>query len=423
MKNILLFVAALSVMEAAGAEAQRVWRPFNDSSPWNQKIPPDVQIDPQSQELIDGVAKGVFNVNIAEWSIPLYYINADTVPKVHVINSRTGIYGRGFAEPNAIPILPCFVASPPVGEFSDNHMSIIDTARKIEWGMWATRKNKDGVWTTGLGAVTDLGGTGVERPWFDQERDLDAHRARAGGFPLVAGLIRPEEIQAGRIGHALVFAYQRGRSEFFVPPASTAQATFMEMDNKSGIPMGGRIQLDPVIDVDTLPLSPACKVIARALQEYGAFNGDYAGATVLYADNSPRAVALWEGVLKPDDFQKVFTPAFIRKYFRVIKLGDLLPGQNLAGGEIGFVAFTFPGARNVSVDWLARRVTCIADSSMDLAHVTPAFRTVRKNSRVSIDSKEQTSGTSVVDLRRPVTCRIEVPGVGVAEWTLIVHTH
>ena len=132
--------------------------------------------------------------------------------------------------------------------------------------------------------------SGIEKPWFEQEHEFDAHRARASGFPLIAGLIRPEEIEAGRIEHALVFAYQRGRSELF-SPASKAQATTYEMNNRIGIPMGEGIQLDPSINVDTLHLNPACKIIAKALQEYGAFNGDYAGVTVLYADNSPSALS------------------------------------------------------------------------------------------------------------------------------------
>ena len=419
MKQFILFVAGLFLSFTADSLSQNSWRPFGNESPWNQKITAEARIDSQSIQLIDDLAKGDFNINIDNWSIPVYYINSDTVPKVNVINSRPGIYGRGFGEPNQIPILPDFIASPPAGDFSDNHMSIVDTAKMIEWGMWATRKNRDGNWTTGLGATTDLKGTGVEKPWFEQEHEFDAHRARAGGFPLIAGLIRPEEIKAGKIEHALVFAYQRGRSEFFVSPASTAQATFMEMNNRIGIPMGGRIQLDPTINVDTLDLSPACKIIAKALQEYGSFNGDYAGATVLYADNSPRALQLWRGILKSEDFRKVFTPAFVRKYFRVLTIGQLLPGQNLDNGRAGFVEYSFPGAKSTSIDWLARTIICVADRSMDLQHVAPIFMTVKKNSSVFHKNRKQTSGRSTVDLRKAVTYRVDDPDAGSAVWTVM----
>jgi hypothetical protein len=399
---------------------QNAWRPFNKKSIWNTKIPANAKTDPQSQQLIDSLALGGFYININDWSIPVYFVNSDTIPKVNVINSRPGIYGKGFKEPNHIPALLNFIASPPVGDFSDNHLCIIDTNKMIEWDMWAARKNNEGKWTTGLGAVTDLKSTGVEMPWFEQKHEFDAHRSRASGFPLIAGLIRPDEIKAGKIEHALVFAYQRGRSEFFIPPASTAQATINEMNNKFGIPMGGRIQLDPKINVDTLRLNRACKIIAKALQDYGAFNGDYAGAAVLYADNSPSALKLWKGVLNKEDLLKVFTPEFIKKHFRVVAMGNLLPGQNLKDGQIGFYYFDFPGLKNISIDWLICTIHCITADSINLKNIRPSFKTVRKNSIVTVKNIKQISGKSTVDFGKNVDYKIEVRNVGIKNWTVII---
>ncbi len=411
---IMFFVSVFIINNSYG---QNVWRPFNNNSIWNTKIPSDAKTDLQSAQLIDSLAIGGFYINIHDWSIPVYFVNSDTIPKVNVINSRPGIYGKGFKEPNHIPILPNFIASPPVSDFSDNHLCIIDTNKMIEWDMWAARKNKKGNWTTGLGAVTDLNSSGVEKPWFEHENEFDGHRSRAGGFPLIAGLIRPDEIKAGKIEHALVFAYQRGRSEFFIPPASTAQSTINEMNNKFGIPMGGHIQLDPGINVDTLELNRGGKIIARALQEYGAFNGDYAGATVLYADNSPSALKQWEGILNNEDLLQVFNPEFIRKHFRVIEMGNLLPGQNLKNSQIGFYNFDFPGSENISIDWLSSTIKCSATDTVNIKSIKPIFKTVRKNSIVTIKNIKQESGKSVVDFSKNVIYKIEVPGIGSKEWT------
>ena len=413
---LLLFAPLFSLT----VYAQSPWHSFSDDSPWNQRIAADAQVDSSSRVMIEDLSIGGLYVNIDDWSVPVYYIDAGVVPRVSVINSRPGIYGRGFAEPNLIPILPDFIPSPPVGPESDNHLCIVDTVRMVEWDMWAARKDSSGAWTTGLGAVTDLRSSGVEKPWYEQQRELDAHRSRAGGFPLIAGLIRPEEIRAGRIDHALVFAYQRGRSEFFVPPASTAQATFMEMNNRSGIPMGGRIQLDPSVAVDSLPLTPAGKIIARALQEYGAFNGDYAGATVLYADNSPAALRQWKGVLEKTDLLKVFTSAFIKKHLRVIKIGSLLPGQNLKNGRGGFLEFTFPGVLRTSLDWLTASIVCEVNDTIGLAGVRPVFRTVMKNSTVFVRRVRQKSGVTQVDLRRRIRYVVNVPKSGSTIWTVEV---
>lgn len=412
---LLLFV---SLFHHENSFAQNCWRPFRDDSPWNQEIPADARIDSNSNRFIDELSIGGLFINIDEWSVPVYYIDSDTVPGVNVINSRPGIYGKGFAEPNRIPVLPYFIASRPVGDFSDNHMCIVDTSKMTEWDMWAARKNKEGIWTTGLGAVTDLRGSGVEKPWFERNNEFDAHRSRASGFPLIAGLIRPDEIRTGRINHALVFAYQRGRSEFFVPPASTAQATFMEMNNRFGIPMGGRIQLDPSIDIDALDLTPASKVIARALQVYGAFNGDYAGAFVLYADNSPFALKQWKGILGREDLINVFTPDFIKKHFRVIEMGRLLPGQNLKDCRLGFIDFDFHGMVSMSINWLGTTIECIADSTVDLSRVKPTFRTVMKNSVVYLKGVKQESGKSVVDFSNATFYMVEVPGLGQRQWSV-----
>ena len=102
--NLILFICFSSLTQTA-------WRPFSEDSPWNQKIPADAKTDPQSQLLIDSLAKGDFYINIDDWSVPVYYINSDSVPKVNVINSRPGIYGKGFANPNKIPVPPNFIAS------------------------------------------------------------------------------------------------------------------------------------------------------------------------------------------------------------------------------------------------------------------------------------------------------------------------
>lgn len=311
-----------------------VWKPFSADSPWNQPLPQEVAIDPDNETLIETLVTGTDNrglfINMANWSIPVYEIDSDNTPRHDVVNSRPGIVGNGFLNPNSIPIPEGAVASPPYPS-GDQHMCIIDKEKMIEWGMWNTRIDGDGIWSTGLGAITDLSGTGVH-PGVDitpnGPDNYISHTARASGFPLIAGLIRPEEIKAGRIDHALVFAYNYCRSGTFIEPASTSQSNKGGiLTQYEGIPMGGRIQLDPDWDVESSPLSDGGKVIARALQEYGAYCGDYAGIFVFYADNSPAAMAEWPSLLTNEDLN-FFTRAKIRELFRVVDMGELRRGQN-----------------------------------------------------------------------------------------------
>jgi hypothetical protein len=119
------------------------------------------------------------------------------------------------------------------------------------------------------------------------------------------------------------------RTDVFIPPASTGLASngTLQLRNNGGLPMGAHIQLDPSLNLDKLELSPAGKTIARALQEYGAFVGENAGANTLFAEGSPEQVAAWDGVLAQNELQAVFPPEMMSKHFRLIEMGDLLPGQ------------------------------------------------------------------------------------------------
>jgi len=404
---------------AAAQSAEPVWRAFSADSPWNQRIAPDAASDPASAALIaDFASRGPLHINIPEWSIPVYFVDADHTPRHDVADSRPGVYGRGFEFPRRIPIPDGAIASPPVD--GDNHLCIVDRARQLEWGMWWARQDSAGEWSTGLGAVTDLAGTGVSPPWFAVERELDAARARASGFPLIAGLMLVDEIKAGRINHALVFAYDHCRTGFFVPPASTAQVTVPKTKNSFGIPMGGRIQLDPRWDVDRAGLSAAGRIIARALQEYGAYCGDYADGNVLFADNSPAALRAWQGLLRPEELEAVFTPAMIREHFRVLDLGNVLPGQNCEVPPPYLISFGFAGAAATArIDYFTRTVRVAVPSTGDAKHLVPQFTVFPPKTRALVADVEQQSGQMVLDFSSPVTYRLVGPDGAANLWTVM----
>jgi hypothetical protein len=413
MKPPYPIVLLIPVLAMAG----EVWRPFSEDSPWNQPITAGTPTDPASVALIDDLAsRGVFFVNIRDWSIPVYFVDAEKTPRHDVGDLRPGIYGAGFEFPRQIPIPDDAVASPPVGDHSDNHLSVIDRERGQEWGMWATRRDATGRWMTGLGAVTDLRGTGVAPPWFDSPRELDSHRARAGGFPLIAGLIMLEEIEAGAIEHTLVFAYDHCRSGHFIPPASTAQVTQLEAIDSRGIPMGGRIQLDPTWDVESSGLSRAGKIIARALQKYGAFCGDYAGANVLYAENSPEAVEQWRGILDPRDLETVFTPEFIRAHFRVVDMGNLLPGQNLSVPPPYLIELEIEGQpAPVRIDQFNRTITL--NGPANVARAT--WKTHPRDSKLVCAGRTLNGGEGTIDLSAIESITLVVPDGAQSAWRVV----
>jgi len=151
------------------------------------------------------------------------------------------------------------------------------------------------------------------------------HGARACGFPLVAGLITVDEVREGSIEHALAIAYPHIRSRYYTPPASTAQSTTDQALGTRGVPCGGRIQLDPTLDLNALGLSASGKIVARALQKYGAYVGDFSGAVSLYADASPTAQAVWKtGLLSTYEIKDQIN----LNRFRVLEIGPLYDNNN-----------------------------------------------------------------------------------------------
>lgn len=299
----------------AGEGPPRAWRPFADSSPWNTPIPGDVAIRPDSDALIEHLRTSSefpgLSVSIHPWSVPAYEVDAST-PLVAV---HTPLSNEGEARTFMWPVP---AGAEPAPE-SDGHLTLVDRAGGRGYDFYQARLRADGGWDCTLCSTIDLRGSGVRPPKGGPTEWYESHGSRACGLPLIAGLIRVEEIRAGRIDHALVIAYPGLRQRWFTPPASTGHPANGIISPDRGIPCGGRIQLDPSVDVDALGLSPTGRIIARALQEYGAYVGDFSGSINLYAEGSPDARAAWAGGL----LQTGETGAIRIEDLRVIEWGTL----------------------------------------------------------------------------------------------------
>ncbi len=309
--------------------ASTVWRPFSDSSPWNTPIASNAAVDPASAQMIADLAsipgQDKFWINIQDYSIPVYWVDSTATPLVTVMAGlggtgfRTGAPKEGDVAGSGLAPIPAN-AMPAAG--TDRHLAIVDKATGTEWGLYNAAKSGAN-WNVDLAATLDLTGTGVRPPEHDSPW-WAGHGPRACGFGLIAGLITTDEMRAGHIGHALVLAYPHIRSRYYTPPASTAQAALADALPTRGIMCGGRIQLDPSLDVTTLGLSASGLIIARALQQYGAFVGDYSGAVSLCADESPDAQAYWStGVLGNDTAENI--PL---NRFRVLQIGTTYDNMN-----------------------------------------------------------------------------------------------
>ncbi len=273
--------AAIGRGEAAGA-APHAWRPYCGTSVFNTPIPADAPAHPESDAMIRTLMQsrgtpGKIHVNIQQWSIPVWPVPAEGAVMTEVVCDRQSYSGEASVR---CPVWPVVKPDP----MSDAHMVIVDRAAGMEWDFWGARW-QDGALRTKAASTVKLDGDGL----------TPLGGCRLVGFALLSGLIRPEEIEAGEIDHALVFAH-----DYVGPAVWPASRGGGRGGRRRGgadvtpVPAGGCVQLDPSLDVDALDIPPAGKMIARALQKYGMYNSDFAGGLVVYAENPlARATDPW----------------------------------------------------------------------------------------------------------------------------------
>jgi hypothetical protein len=104
----------------------------------------------------------------------------------------------------------------------------------------------------------------------------------AAGFALLGGVVRPTEIAQGHIDHAIKLATPYTRASLIACPATHTDGKYTD---PASLPHGGRIQLDPAFNVDAQPWALWQKILAKALQKYGAYGSDTSGSLSLKGES------------------------------------------------------------------------------------------------------------------------------------------
>lgn len=275
---------------------------YSADSPFNQAIAADAAVDPASPAMVGGLVDAAgytgFAVNVRRWTVPVYYADSST-PRTDVALTESW---SPYATLSGVPI-PAGAAPDPSDDAS---MAVIDRETGCEYDFYAARKRADGSWAAGWANTTYVSWNGV---------DPGGVSARGSGFWLGAGLIRPEEVAAGSVDHALVMSYRYTKAGGPVAPATHSDG---RSTSSLAIPTGGRLQLDPSLDLDALGLAPWQKTIARALQTYGAFVADTSTGVALYAQN-PQGYGLGAYPWGEADYASL--PASLVSKLRVLQLG------------------------------------------------------------------------------------------------------
>ncbi len=159
-------------------------------------------------------------------------------------------------------------AKPAAG--GDGHMSVIDQQTGWEWDFWqvTSKPNGGGTLTVSHGGRTMIDGDGL------------GSNATAGHFGLAAGVIRPEELRAGEINHALFMVVNctSGTSVRPADPQSGRSCSSIGQSNTNAPRMGEHFVLDMTdAEINALPTAEWRKTILRAMAHYGLYVGDTGG--------------------------------------------------------------------------------------------------------------------------------------------------
>ena len=254
-----LAVAVVTTLSLTGfpSRPSEFMEPFAEQSPFRTAIPAGAAVDPNSAAMISAATEdGNVHAGLFEFGIPIFYADAQS-PRYDV---RCLISQWGPCPFDGLKIPIPDNAHPHVG--SDGAMVVIDPDNRTSYEFWRAHK-QNGTWTTSFAAVNDMAGSG----WGGASTGSGASR--------LAGVVRILEVEQGRIPHALALQSNNVCANVFRAPALKTDGRSTRPDC---LPEGARLQLDPSLDIDALPLTPAEHMVAVAMQTYGGYVIDMSGA-------------------------------------------------------------------------------------------------------------------------------------------------
>lgn len=265
---------------SSGVLPTSCWRPYADSSPFNTLIPGSPTVHSNSTNIItkmlgwgamSKLATPASYPSAHDWGVPIYFSQASD--PLFTINCTD--FG-GACEIDGLQIRIPDAALPAHGGYDtdfdatfDDHMTVVYNGDTYD--MWHAYDPPSGGGTLniGWGGSTSLTGDG---------RGTGGIAGEWGSF---AGVIRPEELNAGIIEHALIMIVHCTNGTHVYPAGTGVGRTCSSIgeSNTNAPAMGQFVQLNMTDSaINALGFATWKTVILKAWAHYGAFVGDTGGA-------------------------------------------------------------------------------------------------------------------------------------------------
>ncbi len=268
------------------AESAAPSRFFSPTSFWNQELPVNAPLDPSSAEVVGALGAEVAEeldiedgpaINTTSYSVPMYTVPTDqpTVTVQLVDHTPEASLSSAWS---AVP-LPSN-AQPAAG--GDKHLVVWQPSTNRLWEFWHLEKTEVG-WEAAWGgaiehASSDSGAYGPEA-WPGAKTGWGASGT---SLSIAGGLITLEDLEAGRINHALAIGVPNTRAEMYASPAQRSDGLHTEA---SSLPEGAHLRLEPSLNLASLHLPRLTLLMAEAAQKYGIVVRDTAANVAFYAQD------------------------------------------------------------------------------------------------------------------------------------------
>jgi hypothetical protein len=222
---------------------------FPASNVWNRQVT-SLPVAADSSQMIAAIG-------LDAYLHPDFSAAGDGIP-YNIVGSSTPRYSVSFdyadeSDPGPYPI----PSNPRIERGSDRHMLLVDKDACMLYELYAAAKSGSS-WTAGSGAIWNLRSNALRPEGWTS--------ADAAGLPILAGLVRHEEVEAGVIYHAIRFTaphtcgYIYPARHLTSPPCSNLP------------PMGLRVRLKASVDISGF--GPQARVVLTALKHYGMILAD-----------------------------------------------------------------------------------------------------------------------------------------------------